>query len=103
MAKKRWLTSQAIQQKIREERERFNALIAESEAHRLAFKKMIKIPRPWSTDYSEAVGFEKKQAEKKAKQAERIEKTKIPKLIEKIQEFETNLLPCCGDDRSVMQ
>lgn len=101
MAKKRWQTSQAIQQKIRSERERADGLIAESEIHNQTFRKLIKVPEPWSLDYRNAVDFEMNERDRKLRQAQRIEKTVIPKLIEKIGEFETNLLPCCGDDRSV--
>lgn len=99
--KKRYQTSQQIQKKIREERGRASLITAEAEEHNRKFKEMIKVPQPWTTDYRDAVGWEKENREKKFRQAERIEKTVIPKLIAKIQEFNTNLLPCYGDDRSV--
>lgn len=105
--KKRWETSQAIQQKIAELRENINQLISESESHNRTFQELIRRPRPRdkeaAKDHEAQIEWEQKQRDIKKRKAKRTEETTIPKLIERLAEFNTNLLPCCGDDRSVPQ
>lgn len=98
--KKRFETSQSITRKIDSERQRAIELIRASEANYKEFDRIRKLC-PTNSDDLEAMNWAKEQSVKLLRSAERIEKTIIPKLSAKLAEFNTNLLPGCGDDRSV--
>ena len=98
--KTRYQTRQAICRKIDSERERARELIYQSEINYAEFDRIRKL-NPTRTSDIEAMNWAKKQSRKLLRMAERIEKNKIPHLSEKLGEFDTMLLPGCGDDRSV--
>lgn len=50
---------------------------------------------------SEQVAFNRDQADKKRESASRIERKTLTKLKDKLAEFNTNLMPFMGDDRSI--
>lgn len=96
--KKRFETSQSICRKIDAEKKRAFDLRLEADTKQQRYKLLLPSQHPEEIKERD---FCRMEAGKLYRSAERIETVVLPKLSAKLAEFNTLLLPGCGDDRSV--